>query len=224
MSCICYCKAYVIHLFKLSFIKNLMDALVSLLSQHSKPTREEAEAAVEVLLRWAGDDPHREGLKDTPRRVVKAYEHFFKGYTQEPEEFLSVTFEDMGGFKDCVLLKDISFHAHCEHHLVPFFGKAHVAYYPDKGVVGLSKIARLVDLYAHRLQSQEKMTAQIAEALEKALAPRGVAVLIEAEHLCMSMRGVMKPGVTTLTTTFSGLYHKNASEQARFISLVRGAV
>ena len=179
--------------------------------------------AVKTLLRWAGDNPEREGLRDTPKRVVKAYEELFIGYTQKPEDVLDVVFHDVDGYDDMVLVRDIPFHAHCEHHMVPFIGKAQIAYYPRDGVVGLSKLARLVDIYARRLQTQESMTAQIMAAINTSLNPRGAAVLIEAEHLCMSMRGVQKQGASTLTTQFSGIFRDDPSEQAKFFQIMRGS-
>jgi GTP cyclohydrolase IA len=185
------------------------------------PTRDEAEAAVRTLLRWAGDDPRREGLIDTPRRVVKAYEEFFRGYRDDAHDALKRVFQEVGGYDDMVLVRDISFTSHCEHHLVPFVGKAHIAYFPADGVVGLSKLARVVDIYAKRLQTQEALTTQVSEAIEAALRPRGIAVMIEAEHLCMSMRGVQKRGATTITTRFTGVFRDAASEQTRFLSLVQ---
>lgn len=187
-----------------------------------RPTREEAEAAVRVLLRWAGDDPSREGLLDTPKRVVKAYEELFKGYTQDAEAQLATIFEEVEGYDDMVLVKDIPFTSHCEHHMVPFVGKAHVAYFPAEGVVGLSKLARVVEVFARRLQTQETMTAQITDTIDNALKPRGIAVLIEAEHMCMSMRGVQKQGASTITTRFTGVFRDDPAEQARFFSMVRG--
>jgi GTP cyclohydrolase I len=174
-------------------------------------------------LRWAGDDPDREGLRDTPRRVVKAYEEFFSGYRESADEVLSKVFEEVEGYDDLVLVRDIPFTSHCEHHVVPFLGKAHIAYYPNGGVVGLSKLARLVEVFARRLQTQEAMTAQIATAIDEALAPRGVAVMVEAEHMCMSMRGVMKQGSSTVTMQFSGVFRDNPTEQAHFYTLLRGA-
>ncbi|MBY6242995.1 GTP cyclohydrolase I FolE [Methylosinus sp. Sm6] len=208
-----------------------MDAVVkSLLSRPEtadkpveRPSREEAEAAVRVLLRWAGDDPDREGLKETPRRVVKAYEEFFRGYEEDAGEALARIFEEVEGYDDLVLVRDIPFVSHCEHHIVPFVGKAHIAYYPTGGVVGLSKLARLVDTYAKRLQTQEAMTAQIAAAIDQHLAPRGVAVLVEAEHMCMSMRGVLKQGSSTVTVQFSGVFRDEPAEQVHFYTLLRGA-
>lgn len=188
-----------------------------------RPTREEAETAVRTLLRWAGDDPDREGLRDTPRRVVKAYEEFFSGYQESADEVLSKVFEEVEGYDDLVLVRDIPFSSHCEHHVVPFVGKAHIAYYPNGGVVGLSKLARLVEIFARRLQTQEAMTAQIAAAIDEALAPRGVAVMVEAEHMCMSMRGVMKQGSSTVTMQFSGVFRDDPAQQAHFYTLLRGA-
>ncbi|HEU4985697.1 MAG TPA: GTP cyclohydrolase I FolE [Rhizobiaceae bacterium] len=186
-----------------------------------RPSREEAEAAVRTLLRWTGDDPNREGLKETPERVAKAYREMFGGYDQCPAEELGRTFEEVAGYDDLVLIKDISFHSHCEHHMVPIIGKAHVAYLPDGKVVGLSKIARVVDIFARRLQTQEAMTAQIAGVIQNVLKPRGVAVMIEAEHMCMAMRGIRKQGSTTLTSTFTGVFRDQPEEQARFITLIR---
>ncbi|MGO4838600.1 GTP cyclohydrolase I FolE, partial [Rhizobiaceae sp. 2RAB30] len=171
-----------------------------------RPTQEEVEAAVRVLLRWTGDNPDREGLKDTPKRVAKAYREMFGGYDMNPAEELGRTFEEVAGYDDLVLLKDIEFHSHCEHHMVPIIGKAHVGYLPDNRVVGLSKLARVVDIFAQRLQTQEAMTAQVANVIQEVLNPRGVAVMIEAEHMCMAMRGIRKQGSTTLTSTFTGAF------------------
>ncbi|MFK0332940.1 GTP cyclohydrolase I FolE [Rhizobium sp. NPDC090275] len=187
-----------------------------------RPTVEGAQNTVRVLLAWAGDDPNREGLKDTPARVARAYRELFAGYQDQPRNVLSTTFEEVGGYNDAVLVRDIPFFSHYEHHMLPFRGVAHVAYVPSKRVVGLSKIARLVELYARRLQVQERMTSQIADALEGSLQPYGVAVLVEAEHMCMSMRGVAKIGSKTLTTTFRGVLQTDASLQARIFSNVRG--
>jgi GTP cyclohydrolase I len=188
----------------------------------ARPSRDEAEAAVRTLIRWACDDPDREGLLDTPRRVVKAYEELYRGYREDPGEVLDRVFEEVEGYQDMVLVRDIQFHTHCEHHMVPFFGKAHIAYYPSKGVVGLSKLARLVEVFARRLQTQEAMTAQITTALEAALRPRGIAVLLEAEHMCMTMRGVQKHGSSTITTQFTGLFNEEA-QRVSFFTRVRGA-
>jgi len=187
-----------------------------------RPSREQAEAAVRTLLAFAGDDPHREGLLETPKRVVDAYEEMFQGYRECPLDVLDKTFGEIGSYNDFVLVKDIGFNSHCEHHVMPFFGKAHIAYKPVDRVVGLSKLARLVDVYARRLQTQEHMTAQIATALVEILKPQGVAVMLEAEHMCMSIRGVSKPGSLTVTTQFAGLFEDNPQEQARFMTMVRG--
>ena len=187
-----------------------------------RPSREQAEAAVRTLIAYAGDDPDREGLLDTPKRVIGAYEEIYQGYRECPVEVLDRTFGEIGSYEDFVLVKDIAFNSHCEHHMMPFFGKAHVAYIPVERVVGLSKLARLVDVYAHRLQTQEHMTSQIATAIEEILKPRGVAVLLEAEHMCMSLRGVTKPGALTVTTQFSGTFRDNPTEQVRFMTMVRG--
>ncbi|WP_310619363.1 GTP cyclohydrolase I FolE [Flexibacterium corallicola] len=187
----------------------------------SIPTREEAEAAARVLLRWTGDNPDREGLLDTPKRMVNAFQDLFSGYTEDPSEHLARTFEEVGGYMDMVLLKNIEFTSFCEHHVLPFTGKAHVAYYPDHKVVGLSKLARVVDVFAKRLQTQENMTAQIAATINTHLAPRGVALMIEAEHQCMAMRGIQKSGARTITTQFSGVFESNPEEQARFMTLLR---
>jgi GTP cyclohydrolase I len=187
----------------------------------AKPSRDEAEAAVRTLIAWAGDDPEREGLLDTPRRVVKAYDELFAGYRQDAGDILSRVFEDASGYGDMILVRDIPFVSHCEHHMVPFLGKAHVAYYPADGVVGLSKLARVVDVYARRLQTQEAMSAQIVEAIEAALKTRGVALMVEAEHMCMSIRGVKKQGVSTATTQFSGVFRSDPTEQVRFLTMLR---
>ncbi|KOF22407.1 MULTISPECIES: GTP cyclohydrolase I FolE [Ensifer] len=203
-----------------------MDAIVKnfpvLDNASDRPTQKEAEDAVRVLLRWAGDDPSREGLADTPARVAKAYRELFSGYDLAAEDVLGRTFEEVAGYDDMVLVKDIPFYSHCEHHMVPIIGKAHVAYLPNGRVLGLSKIARVVDIYGRRLQTQESMTAQIARAIDESLAPRGVAVMIEAEHMCMAMRGVQKQGSTTLTTTFTGTFQTEPAEQARFMTMLRG--
>jgi GTP cyclohydrolase IA len=187
-----------------------------------RPSRDEAEAAVLTLLRWTGDDPEREGLIDTPARMVKAYQEMFSGYGEDAEAELGRTFEEVAGYDDMVLIKDISFHSHCEHHVVPIIGKAHVAYLPDSRVVGLSKIARVVSIFARRLQTQESMTAQIADCIQDVLNPRGVAVMIEAEHMCMAMRGIRLSGSTTLTTRFTGGFVDNPHEQVRFMTMLKG--
>ena len=188
-----------------------------------RPSREEAEAAVRTLIAFAGEDPEREGLRDTPKRVVKAYGELFSGYGQTDEDVLDRIFTEVAGYEELILVRDIPFYSHCEHHMVPFIGKAHIAYYPTTGVVGLSKLARIVEMYARRLQTQETMTAQVSNAIEKVLKPRGAAVLIEAEHLCMTMRGVQKQGALTMTTQFLGSFRDDANEQVRFITAVRGA-
>ncbi|SIQ12455.1 GTP cyclohydrolase I [Rhizobium sp. RU20A] len=187
-----------------------------------RPTQKEAEDAIRVLLRWAGDDPNREGLLDTPKRVAKAYKELFAGYDQAPEDVLGRTFEEVAGYDDLVLVKDIPFFSHCEHHMVPIIGKAHVAYLPNGRVLGLSKIARVVEIFGRRLQTQETMTSQIAKAIDETLRPRGVAVMIEAEHMCMAMRGIQKQGSTTLTTTFTGSFKTEPAEQVRFMTMIRG--
>ncbi|OQW50919.1 GTP cyclohydrolase I FolE [Candidatus Raskinella chloraquaticus] len=187
-----------------------------------RPSREEAEAAVRTLIEWVGDDPDREGLLDTPRRMVKAWEDLFRGYKLSAGEELDTVFEEVGGYGDIVLVRDIPFFSHCEHHIVPITGKAHIAYYPRDGVVGLSKLARVVDIFARRLQTQENLTAEISNSIDEHLKPRGLAILLEAEHMCMSMRGVQKHGVSTVTTGFTGVFRDDPSEQARFMMLIRG--
>jgi GTP cyclohydrolase I len=190
-------------------------------SSVKRPSQAEAEAAVRTLIAWAGEDPDREGLLDTPKRVVKAYREFFSGYEEDPVEALARTFEDVGGYDDLVMLRDIEFNSHCEHHIVPFIGRAHVAYLPGRSVVGISKLARVVEIFARRMQTQETMTAQIAQTIDKALEPRGVAVFLEAVHQCMSLRGVNKRNVATITTQFTGEFKSNPMLQARFMELVR---
>jgi GTP cyclohydrolase I len=187
-----------------------------------RPSREEAEKAVKTLLGYIGEDTAREGLIDTPRRVVEAYDELFQGYHLCPAEVLNRTFGEIAGYDDFVLVRDIHFHSHCEHHVMPFYGKAHIAYTPVERVVGLSKLARLVDIFAHRLQTQEHLTAQIAAAIDHTLQPRGVAVLLEAEHTCMSVRGIAKGGTKTITTRFTGAFRDNPEEQNRFLNMLRG--
>lgn len=213
----------------------LMDAVVKSFPKHQlsdhvraapapaipRPSRAEAEAAVRTLLAYVGDDPAREGLVETPERFVSAYEELFRGYGECPADVLDRTFSEIGTYDNLVLIREIPFYSHCEHHVMPFFGTAHVAYMPVERVVGLSKIARLIDVYAKRLQTQEHLTSQVATAIDEILKPRGVAVLMEAEHTCMSMRGVQKPGASTITSQFLGSF-QDPAEQARFISLVRG--
>lgn len=185
-----------------------------------KPSRQEAMKAVETLIRWAGEDPSREGLKGTPDRVARAYEEFFAGYDTDPVQLLHRTFEEIEGYDEMVLLRDIRFESHCEHHLAPIIGRAHVAYMPDRRVVGISKLARVVEAYAKRMQIQEKMTAQIANTIQEVLQPKGVAVVIEAAHQCMTTRGVHKSGVTMVTSRMLGLFRSNPSTRREFLSLV----
>ena len=182
-----------------------------------RPTREEAMDAVRTLLAWAGDDPSRDGLLDTPKRVVDAYEEWFQGYAADPQEQLARTFEEVEGYDDLVMLRDIDVESHCEHHMAPFLGKAYVAYMPTEKVVGISKLARVVEIFAKRLQNQEKLTAQIAAALEEGLAPKGVAVLIDAEHQCMTTRGLRHKHVSTITTQFTGVFKTDPVLQERFL-------
>jgi GTP cyclohydrolase I len=201
-----------------------MDAVIKKLTRKvevARPSQEEAEAAVRTLLAWAGDDPDREGLLETPNRVVKAFNEYFKGYAEDPAEVLSRTFEDVDGYDDVIMLRNIEFSSHCEHHMAPFIGRAHVAYLPTQAVVGISKLARIVETFARRLQTQEAMTAQITRAIGDALQPRGVAVMIEAVHTCMSMRGVGKRSVATITTQFTGEFKSNPVLQKRFMDQVR---
>ena len=189
-------------------------------SDEGKPSREEAEDAVRTLLRWAGDDPTREGLIDTPSRVVRSYEEFFSGYHEDPEDILRRTFSETDGYDEMVLLRDIRLESHCEHHVVPIIGKAHVAYLPDRRVVGISKLARVVEIYARRLQIQEKLTAQIANCIQDVLHPRGVAVVIEAAHQCMTTRGVRKPGVTMVTSRMLGAFRDDPSTRREFLAMI----
>lgn len=184
-----------------------------------KPTEEEALKAVDTLIRWAGDNPEREGLIDTPKRVVKAYKELFKGYTEDAAEILSRTFEEVEGYDDIVMLRGIEMHSHCEHHMVPFIGQVHIAYLPDQKVVGLSKLARIVDTFARRLQTQETMTAQIAKAIDEGLKCKGTAVMVEAVHQCMCMRGVQKSDVATITTRFTGIFKDDPEYRDRFMRL-----
>jgi GTP cyclohydrolase I len=185
-----------------------------------RPSREEAEAAVRTLLRWAGDDPTREGLVDTPARVVRAYEEFFAGYDIDPVALLERTFEETDGYDEIVLLRDIRLESHCEHHMVPIIGRAHVAYLPHRRVVGISKLARVVEAYAKRLQIQEKLTAQIANTIQEVLEPRGVAVVIEAAHQCMTTRGVNKPGVTMVTSRMLGAFRDNPTTRREVLAMI----
>lgn len=202
-----------------AIVKNIL-ANSTELGEVEKPSREEAEAAVQTLLRWIGEDPTREGLLDTPKRVVKAYEELYAGYDMDPDEELCRTFEQVSGYSGAVTIRDIPFFSHCEHHMVPIIGKAHVSYLPDGKVVGLSKIARVVDIFAKRLQTQESMTAQVSNSITEALQPKGVAVVIEAEHMCMSMRGIKKQGSVTVTSSFTGEYENNTDEQLKFMASI----
>ena len=186
----------------------------------NRPTREEAEEAIRTLLRWSGDDPTREGLIDTPARVARAYEDWFSGYQEDPEEFLRRTFEEVDGYDDMVVLKDIRFESHCEHHMAPNIGKAHIGYMPNNRVVGISKLARVVDTFARRFQVQETMNAQIAGCIQRVLEPKGVAVVIEATHQCMTTRGVHKPGVVMVTSTVHGHFRTNPSTRREFLHVI----
>jgi GTP cyclohydrolase I len=203
--------------------KSQLSELVRAQPAGPRPSREEAEAAVRTLIAYAGDDPAREGLLDTPKRVVGAYEELYRGYKECPAEALERQFSETGKYDDFVLVKNIAFNSACEHHMMPFTGRAHIAYMPVDKVVGLSKLARLVDVYARRLQTQEHMNSQIVTAIEEILKPRGVAVMLEAEHTCMSLRGVEKPGALTVTTQFRGAFRDDQSQQLRFLSSVRGS-
>ncbi len=185
-----------------------------------RPSRNEAEAAVRTLLAYIGDNPLREGLRDTPRRVVSAFEELYGGYRESAAEVLDRTFGEMGDYDEFVLVRDIPFHSNCEHHMMPFYGRAHVAYIPVSRVVGLSKLARLIDVYSRRLQTQEHLTSQVASAVDEVLKPRGVAIMMEAEHTCMSLRGVEKHGSSTVTTKFTGMF-RDPVQQTRFLSMVR---
>ena len=186
----------------------------------SKPTREQAEKAVKTLIEWAGDDPTREGLVGTPKRVAKAYEQFFEGYDLDPEEILRKTFEEVEGYDEMVIVKDIRLESHCEHHIVPILGKAHIGYIPNNRVVGISKLARIVDVFGKRLQTQETMTSQIANVIQKVLDPKGVAVVIDASHQCMTTRGVHKPQSSTVTSAMKGIFKENAVTRNEFLSFV----
>lgn len=185
-----------------------------------RPSRDEALAAVRTLIRWAGDDPDREGLRGTPDRVVRSYDEFFAGYAENPLEILQRTFSEISGYDEVVVLKDIPFESHCEHHMVPIVGKAHVGYLPDRRVVGISKLARVVDIFARRLQIQEKMTAEIATTILAALQPRGVAVVVEATHECMTTRGIHRPGVSMVTSQMLGVIRDDASTRREFLALI----
>ena len=190
------------------------------MAERSKPNREEAEAAVRTLLSWAGDDPSREGLVDTPKRVAKAYQDWFSGYGDDPADYLKRTFEEVEGYDELIVLRDIEFESHCEHHMAPIIGKAHVGYLPSGKVVGISKLARVVETYARRLQVQEKMTAQIAQVIQDVLQPRGVGVVIEGAHECMTTRGVHKRGVSMITSKMLGTFRDDARTRAEFLRFI----
>ena len=190
-------------------------------SNNHKPSREEAKEAVRTMLAWAGENPNREGLIETPERVVSAYEEFFAGYDMDPDEILDKTFEEVAGYDEMVIVKDVRLESHCEHHMVPFIGIAHVAYIPHKRVVGISKLARIVDVYAKRLQTQETMTAQIADTIQRVLEPRGVAVVIDAEHQCMTTRGVHKSETSTVTSRMLGIFRTDERTRSEFMNLIQ---
>lgn len=187
---------------------------------NKKPSRAEAEAAVRTMLAWTGDNPDREGLIETPKRVVRAYEQFFAGYDKDPKEVLSKVFEEVEGYDEMVIVKDIRVESHCEHHMVPILGKAHVGYLPNKRIVGISKLARVVDIFGKRLQTQEVMTAQIANVINEVLEPKGVAVVVNAKHQCMTTRGVHKPESSTITSTMLGTFRQNPDTRAEFMNLI----
>ncbi len=185
-----------------------------------KPTREEAMDAVKTMIAWAGDDPNREGLLETPKRVIKAYEEFFAGYEMDPDEILNKTFEEVAGYDEMIIIKDIRLESHCEHHMVPILGKAHLAYIPNNRVVGISKLARVVDVYGKRLQTQETMTAQIAESINRVLKPKGVAVVVDAGHQCMTTRGIHKTNATTITSQMLGVFRSDYRTRSEFMNLI----
>jgi len=199
-----------------------VDRNATLVDDEEKPSLEQVEAAVRTLIRWAGDNPRREGLQDTPGRVARAYREFFRGYEEDPAEFLERTFEETGGYDEMVLLRDIRIESHCEHHLVPIIGVAHVAYIPRNRVVGISKLARVVDIFAKRLQIQERFTADIADVLQNVLDPHGVAVMVRAEHHCMTTRGVHKPGVAMVTSRMLGRFRDDPLARREFLDAVQG--
>ncbi|WP_330167643.1 GTP cyclohydrolase I FolE [Bartonella grahamii] len=197
------------------------DAKDSFLSEEKRPSIEEVEKAIRTLLLWIGEDPNREGLLETPRRMAKAYRELFNGYSQSVKETLGTVFEEVSGYNEAIIVKNIPFYSHCEHHMIPIIGKAHIAYLPNEKIVGLSKIVRVVDIFSRRLQTQEAMTAQVAQALKTYLKPHGVAVLIEAEHMCMAMRGIQKQGSTTITRNFHGYYERDQAAQAHFMMMIQ---
>ena len=188
--------------------------------EDKKPSRAEAEEAVRTLIAWAGDDPAREGLKDTPKRVAKAFEEWFSGYAADPAKELGRTFEDVQGYDDMVMLRDISLESHCEHHMVAILGKVHIAYMPVDKVVGISKLARVIEIFAKRLQTQETMTAQIVDCIQRVMEPAGIAILVDAKHQCMTTRGIRKPDVATITTQFTGVFAGDPKMEARFLAMI----
>ena len=198
-----------------------MDAIVNAELNTRRPSKAEAEEAVKTLIKWAGDDPDREGLRETPSRVVRSFAEFFSGYHLDPDEVLMKTFAETGGYDEMVLIRDIDVESHCEHHMVPINGKAHVAYIPDRRVVGISKLARVVEIFSKRLQIQEKMTVDIAETIDRVLKPQGVAVVIEASHQCMTTRGVHKPGADTVTSHMLGAFRNDPSTRREFLAMIR---
>ena len=200
--------------------KNLTKKVTKIIS---RPSRKEAEIAVKTLIKWAGDNPNREGLRETPKRVIDAYEEFFSGYRSKPAEILSKTFDDVEGYDEMVIVRDISIESHCEHHMVPFIGKAHIGYIPDKRVVGISKLARIADVFAKRLQTQETMTVQIADTINEVLKPKGVAVVIDAQHQCMTTRGTHKTESSTITSRMLGLFRTNSNTRSEFMNLINSA-
>jgi GTP cyclohydrolase IA len=204
--------------------RQLRDASPAEALDAAAPSRAEAEDAIRTLIKWAGDDPSREGLADTPGRVARAYEDWFSGYKEDPVEYLKRTFEEVEGYDEMILLRDIRFESHCEHHLAPIIGRAHVAYLPNTKVVGISKLARVVDAYARRLQVQEKMTAQIANCIQGVLDPRGVAVVVEATHQCMTTRGVHKHGVTMVTSSLLGAFRQDPMTRREFLTIIGNPV
>ena len=199
---------------------SISSAIARATPKDKRPTRAEAEAAVRTLLRWAGDDPDREGLRATPDRVVRSYEEFFAGYSQDPEEILTRTFEEIAGYDDMVVLRGIRFESYCEHHMVPIIGVAHIGYLPRNRVVGISKLARVLEIFSKRLQIQEKMTAEIANTIDRVLNPQGVAVVIEGEHQCMTTRGVHRPGVNMVTSQMMGVFRDNEATRKEFLSII----
>ncbi len=201
-------------------IKSENDELETIEAAAGRPSREDAEAAVRVLLRWAGDDPDREGLRETPRRVVESYEEHFSGYGKNPEEILRRTFSETNGYDEMIVLRDIRFESHCEHHIAPIIGRVHIAYLPDKRVIGISKLARLVEIVSKRLQIQERMTAMIATCLQKVLKPRGVAVVVEGTHQCMTTRGIHKTGTVMLTSHMLGAFRDDDKTRREFLAMI----